>query len=42
MDGVFYNEKENQIVFTQEFEYSRKYLRNDDYIMLDENKELLK
>lgn len=31
MDGVFYNEKENHIVFTQEFEYSYQYLENKDY-----------
>ena len=35
MDGVFYNEIENHIVFTQEFEFGGKYLRNEDYIMLD-------
>jgi hypothetical protein len=31
MDGVFYNEKENHIVFTQEFEYSYEYLEDKDY-----------
>ena len=32
MDGVFYNQKENHIVFTQDFEYSnKKYLGNKDY-----------
>ena len=35
MDGVFYNQKENHIIFTQEFEFSRKYLKNKNYIMLD-------
>jgi len=31
MDGVFYNEKENHIIFTQDFEYSYRYLENEDY-----------
>lgn len=31
MNGVFYNEKENHIVFTQEFEFSYDYLANKDY-----------
>jgi len=32
MDGVFYNEEENHIIFTQEFEHSnKKYLGNKDY-----------
>jgi len=31
MNGVFYNEKENHIIFTQEFEYSYQYLENKDY-----------
>lgn len=32
MDGVFYNEKENHIIFTQEFEHSnKKYLESKYY-----------
>lgn len=34
MDGVFYNKKENHIIFTQDFYLGRKYRRDDDYIML--------
>lgn len=40
MDGVFYNEKENHIVFTQDLEYSGDYSRNKNYIMLEEIEEL--
>ena len=35
MDGVFYNEVENHIVFTQYYEQSDKYLYNKDYQKLD-------
>lgn len=35
MNGVFYNEKENHIVFTQEFHLGDEYLENKDYIELD-------
>ena len=35
MNGVFYNEVENHIIFTQEFEYSYQYLENKDYQILD-------
>ncbi len=33
MNWVFYNEKENQVIFTQEFKW--EYLINKDYKMLD-------
>lgn len=38
MDGIFYNQKENHIVFTQNPD-ERGYLRNEDYIMLEEDME---
>lgn len=32
MDGVFYNEKENHIIFTQSFDLANnKYIENKDY-----------
>lgn len=33
MNWVFYNEKENHVIFTQEFKW--EYLINKDYKMLD-------
>ena len=38
MNGVFYNQKENHIIFTQEFD-DYYYLRNKNYIMLEEIEE---
>ena len=36
MDGVYYNEKENHIIFTQEYqEFYKKYSKNKDYKELD-------
>lgn len=35
MDGVFYNEKENHIIFTQYYEQRDYYLKNKDYQKLD-------
>ena len=35
MDGVFYNQKENHIIFTQQFEYSYQYSENKEYQKLD-------
>ena len=31
MDGVYYNEKENHIIFTQEFDEYNNYYDNKDY-----------
>lgn len=31
MDGVYYNEKENHIIFTQEFSDYEQYARDTDY-----------
>ncbi len=35
MDGIYYNKKENIIVFTQEFdEFDKDYYNNPEWIML--------
>lgn len=38
MDGIYYNKKENIIVFTQEFdEFDKDYYNNPEWIMLKIN-----
>lgn len=38
MDGIYYNKKENIIVFTQEFdEFDKEYYNNPEWIMLKIN-----